>query len=150
MFPVAAEAGLSVVPVSETVSERLPSQAAFVVHNDGMTPALFRVRVQEVGLLLLGQGSYSSVLSAEPSEILLRPGEQQTVMLKAVQPLNRTRDFQVHVEQAPVLFSAPGQNRRPRDMTIHRTILTYTVAGKEDAVSHAANGDAEGRQVLWR
>lgn len=85
--------------------------------------------------------SKALTLQATPAEVVLRPGGRRVISLDVSKlPTQQVIDYQLVVEQLPIIYLKPHESNLPKTMAVTRYVADIKVRPRTDAKSYALTG----------
>lgn len=128
-------------PTSLSMVEEWTPQMSFFVSNPGDRAIVLTVSTRRRGPVLASQETEEIALKALPSEIVLRAGERKIIRLDYIsEQTSRSNHFEVVVEQLPIIYLKPGEEKLPETMLVTRYVAEVEVRSRETRSQYAMTG----------
>lgn len=121
-------ADFSFQPTSLSMIESWTPQMSFFVSNPSERTIVLKVDTQLRGPMLASEKTQDVALTALPAEIVLQAGERKVIRLDYIsESMPRSGNFEVVVEQLPIMYLTPGEAPLPATMVVKRYVAEIEV-----------------------
>ncbi len=128
-------------PKSLSMVDDWTPKLSFFVSNPGDRTIVLKVDTLAAEKPGEANGSKTLALQATPAEVVLRPGGRRVISLDVSKlPKEQVIDYQLVVEQLPIIYLKPHETNLPKTMAVTRYVADIRVRPRTNAKPYALTG----------
>ena len=128
-------------PTNLSMIDDWTPQLSFFVSNPSKRTIVLKIETRQAGALSASSKPEEIALKALPAEIVLKAGERKIIRLDyVVAQIPQSNNYEVVVEQLPIVYLKPGEDTLPETMLVTRYVAEVEVRPRQSRNRYAMTG----------